>query len=111
VAKLYPEIFVFYDQYCIKFQNFVDPTLQRFHRQVQFYIAYLRYIGRVRSAGLRFCYPMVGRGRKEIYGDGVFDLALAAKLAAEGTAGCSRITSAKKTPRWKAANSRRNCGG
>jgi DNA mismatch repair protein MutS len=86
VAKLYPEIFAFYDQYCIKFQGFVDPTLQRFDREVQFYIAYLRYIGRLRSAGLPFCYPTVGRGTKELYGDGVFDLVLAAKLTAEGAA-------------------------
>jgi DNA mismatch repair protein MutS len=86
VAKLYPEIFSFYDRYCEKYQNFVNPILQQFDREVQFYISYLRYIGRLRSAGLPFCYPTVERRTKEIYGDGVFDLVLAAKLAAEGTA-------------------------
>jgi DNA mismatch repair protein MutS len=86
VAKLFPEIFSFYDGYCEKYQDFVDPVLQRFDREVQFYISYLRYIGRLRSVGLPFCYPTVERGTKEIYGDGVFDLVLAAKLAAEATA-------------------------
>ena len=85
VAKLYPEIFFFYDRYCEKYQNFINLVLQRFDREVQFYISYLRYIGRLRSAGLPFCYPTVERRTKEIYGDGVFDLVLAAKLAAEGT--------------------------
>jgi DNA mismatch repair protein MutS len=86
VAKLHPEIFSFYDRYCQKYQDFVDPVLQRFDREVQFYISYLRYIGRLRAAGLPFCYPTVGRQTKEIYGDGVFDLVLAAKLTAEGAA-------------------------
>jgi DNA mismatch repair protein MutS len=86
VAKLHPEIFSFYDRYWLKYQDFVDPVLQRFDREVQFYISYLRYIGRLRAAGLPFCYPTVGRQRKEIYGDGVFDLVLAAKLTAEGAA-------------------------
>ena len=86
VAKLFPEIFSFYDHYCEKHQNFVDPLLQRFDREVQFYVLYLRYIGRLRSAGLPFCYPRVERGTKEIYRDGVFDLVRAAKLAAEAIA-------------------------
>lgn len=86
VAKLNPEIFLFFDQYCAKYHNFVDPILQRFDREVQFYISYIRYIGKLRSAGLPFCYPTVEQRTKEIHGDGIFDLALAATLVAEGAA-------------------------
>jgi DNA mismatch repair protein MutS len=86
VAKLHPEIFYFFDQYCAKYQNFVDPILQRFEREVQFYISYLRHIGELRSAGLPFCYPTVETGTKDIHGDAVFDLALAAKFVTEGAA-------------------------
>jgi DNA mismatch repair protein MutS len=86
VARLHPEVFSVFDQYCEKYQKFVDPIIERFDREVQFYLSYLQYIGKLRSAGLPFCYPTVERGMKEIYGDGVFDLALAAKLVTGGTA-------------------------
>ena len=64
VARLHPEIFSFFDQYCAKYKDFVDPILQKFDREVQFYLTYLRYIEKLRSPGLPFCYPMVERGRK-----------------------------------------------
>jgi hypothetical protein len=83
VARLYPEIFSFFDQHCMKYKAIADPVLQRFDREVQFYLSYLGYIGKLRSAGLQFCYPTVERGTKEIYGHAVFDLALATKLANE----------------------------
>lgn len=86
VAKLHPEIFAFYEAYCGRYQNFVDPIVQRFDREVQFYIAYLQHIGRLRSAGLPFCYPQVVRETKAVHGEGVFDLALAVKLVGEGRA-------------------------
>jgi DNA mismatch repair protein MutS len=83
VAKLYPDAFTDLDKYCAKHQNFIDPTLQRFDREVQFYVAYLQYIGRLRQAGLAFCYPKVGRQTKEVHASETFDLALANKLAGE----------------------------
>jgi hypothetical protein len=83
VARLHPQVFSFFSQYCVKYQNFVDSKLKRLDREVQFYVSYLRYIGKLRSAGLQFCYPTVQRGMKEIHGFGVFDLALAAKLVAK----------------------------
>jgi len=55
----------------------------RFDREVQFYISYLDYIGRLKRAGLAFSYPIVSRDTKEVYGRDVFDLALATKLVAE----------------------------
>ncbi len=86
VAKLHPEIFSFFDRYCARHQKFLDPVLQRFDHEVQFYVSYLRHIGRLKSAGLPFCYPTVDKGTKEIHGIGVFDLALADKLATDGAA-------------------------
>ena len=64
VAKLHPEIFSFFDRYCARHQNFLNPVLQRFDHEVQFYVSYLRHIGRLKSAGLPFCYPTVDKGTK-----------------------------------------------
>lgn len=85
VARLYPEIFSSFDAYCARHQNFVDGVLQRFDREVQFYISYLQYIDRLRRAGLPFCYPKIVLETKAIHGDDVFDLALAAKLVSDNT--------------------------
>jgi DNA mismatch repair ATPase MutS len=52
---------------------------------VQFYIACLEHVHRLKSAGLPFCYPEVTNESKEIYGNGVFDLALANKLVGQGS--------------------------
>jgi hypothetical protein len=84
VAKLHREIFTAFDEYCTKYRFFGDPVLQRFDREIQFYISYLRYIGRLRATGLPFCYPVVEPRMKEIRGLGVFDLALADKLVTAG---------------------------
>ncbi len=83
VAKLYPDIFADLDGFCAKHEDFIDPILRRFDREVQFYLSYLQYIGRLRRAGLAFCYPTVGRETKEIHAGQTFDLALANKLANE----------------------------
>jgi DNA mismatch repair ATPase MutS len=85
VTKLYPQIFTDLEQYCSKYQDFTDATIVRFDREVQFYISYLDYIARLKRAGLAFCYPIVSRASKEVYGRGIFDLALATKLVSENT--------------------------
>jgi len=86
VAKLYPEIFSYFDEYCINYRSFGDPTVLRFDREVQFYISYLEYVGRLKQAGLKFSYPRVSWETKEVGGNEVFDLALAIRLVAEKTA-------------------------
>jgi DNA mismatch repair protein MutS len=86
VAKHYPGIFSAFAAYCDRYRGFADVTLQRFDREVQFYIAYLHYVGPIRQAGLAICYPQVTRQMKAVYGSDVFDLALAAKLVGEGKA-------------------------
>ena len=83
VVKLHPEIFANFEEYCTRYRDFIDPILQRFDREVQFYISYLQYIGRLKRAGLTFCYPKVERQTKEVHADETFDLALANKLMNE----------------------------
>lgn len=83
VAKLYPEIFREFDAYCARHAGFFEPAIDRFDREVQFYLSYLAYIEPLRCAGMPFCYPAVGRGTKAVYAADTFDLALAAKLVNE----------------------------
>jgi len=84
VARLYPKIFSTLDDYCEKHQHFMDETIRIFDREIQFYVAYLDYIRRIKQAGLKFCYPEVSAEEKEIFEVDGFDIALANKLVAEG---------------------------
>ena len=85
VAKLYPEIFTSLNRFCVEHRNFLDETIRRFDREIQFYIAYLEYIGRLKQAGLMFCYPQVSNADKDVYDEEGFDLALANKCISEHT--------------------------
>jgi DNA mismatch repair protein MutS len=84
VARLYPRVFRDLDEFCARHAEYLDETLAGFDREVQFYLGYLELIGRLRSAGLSFCYPQVSARSKEILVEDSFDLALANKLVAEG---------------------------
>ena len=83
VAKLYPEIFNRLDAFFEMHRDYLDPTIRRFDREVQFYLAYLEFIEPLKRTGLTFCYPCVSDS-KEIHADQTFDLALANKLVHEG---------------------------
>ncbi len=83
VAKLYPDIFSQLDDYCAKNEKYLDETLAIFDREIQFYLAYLEYIARIKRAGLQFCYPHLSATKKEVSDDEGFDLALADKLLTE----------------------------
>lgn len=85
VARLYPEPFAALAQFCAQHEQFIDETIRRFDREVQFYLAYLEFIARFRQQGLPFCYPDISRSdRNETVHDG-FDLALAHALYARQT--------------------------
>jgi DNA mismatch repair ATPase MutS len=64
----------------------LNGTIAKFDREMQFYIACLEHMHRFQRAGLPFCYPDVTDRSKEVYGTGVFDLALATKLIREHSA-------------------------
>jgi DNA mismatch repair protein MutS len=86
VAGLYPELFLALDGHCMRHRNYLDHTIGAFDREVQFYLAYLEYIARFKSAGLPFCYPDVSNQPEQIYAHDAFDLALANKHVPEGSA-------------------------
>jgi DNA mismatch repair protein MutS len=85
VAQLFPEIFASLDEYFIRHSGYLDRTIARFDREVQFYIACLEHIERFKRFGLSFSYPGVSGQSKEVLGRDVFDLALADKLVRENT--------------------------
>lgn len=85
VARLTPEPFAALAQFCAQHEQFIDETIRRFDREIQFYLAYLEFIARFRQQGLPFCYPVISRSdRNEAVRDG-FDLALAHALYARQT--------------------------
>jgi hypothetical protein len=85
VAQLHPEVFAALASYCERHGDYLDDTIRRFDREVQFYLAYLEHLGRFRASGLRYCYPDVSAESKEVRARDTFDLALAGKLIDEGS--------------------------
>jgi DNA mismatch repair protein MutS len=81
VARLFPGEFTALEEYCRTHAGFLDDEIARADSELQFYLAYLDYIGPVRATGLSFCYPEVSADAKDVRAAGVFDLALARKLA------------------------------
>jgi DNA mismatch repair protein MutS len=84
VAYLHPEVFRARADFCVRHRDYLDATIGRFDREVQFYLAYLEMAGRLSDAGLSFCYPHVSSRSKEIVADQTFDIALASKLVNQG---------------------------
>lgn len=83
VAQLHPEVFDPLEVFCNAQAGFVDPVVERFDREIQFYVAYLEHISRLKETGLSFCYPEMLDVSKEIRSVDGFDLALAEKLRRE----------------------------
>jgi DNA mismatch repair protein MutS len=84
VARLFPAEFAALDEFCDARAAFLDEGIRRADQELQFYVAYLDHIGRLRSAGLHFCYPEVSASSKDVLAVGAFDMALAGNLVAGG---------------------------
>jgi DNA mismatch repair protein MutS len=85
VARLHPDVFQARADFCARHSDYLDATIGRFDREVQFYLAYLEMVGRFRSADLPFCYPHVSARSKQIAVGEAFDIALANKMVPGGT--------------------------
>lgn len=83
VTRLYPEIFASLDEYWQRHRAYLNSTIERFDREIQFYIAVIDHIDRLKKSGLRFCLPIVDDISKEVHGHEIFDLALANNLVSE----------------------------
>jgi DNA mismatch repair protein MutS len=83
VARLYPDTFSALNDYCARNGDYLDGTIGSFDREIQFYVAYLDFVARLKRTGLNFCYPQVSATNKAIYDYEGFDVALAHKLVTE----------------------------
>jgi len=86
VALLYPDTFRALESFCATHAKFVEQTISRFDREIQFYVAYVTHIQKFSQCGLKFSLPRVSRTSKEIGGHDVFDIALAGKLLSKKAA-------------------------
>ena len=86
VAWLYPEVFAALDAFASRHRDFVEENIERFDREVHFYVAYLAFVDGFRRAGLSFCYPSFSRVSKELHVRDTFDAALGARLLREKAA-------------------------
>ncbi len=82
VEQLFPDVFASLRTFYENYQNFQDATIQKFDREVQFYVSYLEYIQKFKNSGYHFCYPDMTL-EKDIMAKGCFDLALANNLLGE----------------------------
>jgi hypothetical protein len=85
VALLFPDAFRLLDDFCTKHVDYLDQTISRFDREIQFYIAYLAYVNKFRQAGLCFCYPQLSERSKDVCSRDAFDIALGNRLVKEKT--------------------------
>jgi hypothetical protein len=81
IAMLHPEPFAMLAAFCDEHDEFVDSTLDRFAREVCFYLAWLAYTAPLQGEGLEFCFPTVDPDTRGVAAADAFDIVLAAKLA------------------------------
>ena len=85
VARLFPLVFASLDDFCAAHAGFADPVILQFDREIQFYLAYLEHIERLRRGGLAFSLPEVTESAGVFAATGLFDLALASHLTRDET--------------------------
>lgn len=83
VARQFPEAFRALNDFCGCHKEFLDATVDRFERDIQFYLAFVELVRPLRDAGLPLCTPELTR-EKSVDVKETFDLALALKLVGAG---------------------------
>jgi len=71
------------ETYAKTYKDFIDKTIQRFDREIQFYISYLEYVAPLKRKGYSFSLPRLSK-EKNIHVTGAYDLALAYKSLDNG---------------------------
>ncbi|MCL6499270.1 MAG: DNA mismatch repair protein MutS [Firmicutes bacterium] len=84
VSRLNPGLFLRVAEFRRTSGQLPAPWIDTFDREAQFYLGYLDFIAPLRAAGLPFCLPALRADNSEAFTEDCFDLALAAKLVAEG---------------------------
>jgi DNA mismatch repair protein MutS len=70
-------VFSALDAFFVRHQPVLDETIQRFDKEVQFYLAYLDYIAPLKAAGVAFCLPTVLDDPSGVSAEDAVDLVLA----------------------------------
>lgn len=83
LSKMFPVEFEELLSFSKKYSNFIDPTIERFFLEVQFYLSYLSFIYPLEKTGLNFCIPEMDDGQQVLIKEG-FDIVLASNLINEG---------------------------
>jgi hypothetical protein len=84
VARLNSPVFEALARYCDRYHEFLDPTVRRFEREIQFYLAFHERIQALAASDVEFCLPSVERGVTEVVIRRLVDISLANKLVKEG---------------------------
>jgi DNA mismatch repair protein MutS len=84
VAKLYPAEFDRLKRFCAQHRKYLDATISRFDREIQFYLSYLAFMDHLTEAGPRFSYPNITEDAGKMTVQDAFDLALAIKVVRDG---------------------------
>lgn len=83
VSKLFPELFLELALFFQSHNDFINEGIQNFDREIQFYVATLDFIEKIKKQNLAFCYPTVSASDKHVMAEDSFDIALANKCSIE----------------------------
>lgn len=85
VAALHPDEFALLARYCDEHRDFIEPVVERFDREIRFYLAYLAFMARLTAMSLPFSYPEISVEPGTVHVAGGFDLALAMRSVNDAT--------------------------
>ena len=84
LSRWYKDEFTELNSFCRDYLYFINKTIARFGKEVQFYLRWREYVAPLRARGLPFCYPTIGGSHEHLHCLDGFDLALAQILNRAG---------------------------